>query len=359
MRVNGNRSFFQAADSGFFRQSPLLSRLFGQKKARSGTLGPGADGIAYQRENSGAPRLYTAKGMFVGTRTKKRPHRSVEGSSEREILGQMNKWAYMEWENAALTEKISLTARLFPRKKEETGFPDDPLSAREKDAEGGRAGDSQTGDGKGSRLRFGKPMPVGAQMKQPSEQWALKTSSKGVLEQMHKGAFLYRADGRSFYVQGQGEDGEPDEKKYCSVKELRDTLGYQNPKTLRAKENRAVFDEDSLYAFTGSDQKKHNVLSIGGVLMPDLLDYARFWSSLAHGNERDVLRRYRPEEIRTRLAEAGIHNGPFTVTVGSRSMTYELAEEPKKDPAKDSDPGSDPERKTPLLRRRVQHGGRP
>ena len=57
----------------------------------------------------------------------------------------------------------------------------------------------------------------------------------------------------------------------------------------------------------------------------EAMDYARFWNDLAEGDEDGLAQRYSREEIRHKLSQVGIEDGPFTVTVGSRSQTYDFS----------------------------------
>ena len=102
------------------------------------------------------------------------------------------------------------------------------------------------------------------------------------------------------------------------------------------KDNEVRFDDNSCYQFTGKDGKLHTVLSASGLLSADVFgrkgpideeaaEYANFWERLAHTVGPHA--KYSQAEIRAKLAEAGIQNGFFTVSVGNFSHTYFLSQE--------------------------------
>ena len=112
-------------------------------------------------------------------------------------------------------------------------------------------------------------------------------------------------------------------------------LGKLEPKQMSVKDNEVRFDNDSYYQFTGKDGKLHTVLSAGSVLSADeftgkgrideeAAEYANFWMRLAHSAGTHA--KYSQADIRSKLEEAGIQNGFFTVTVGKSSATYFLSQ---------------------------------
>lgn len=113
-------------------------------------------------------------------------------------------------------------------------------------------------------------------------------------------------------------------------------LGIIQPKEMSVKDNEVRFDDNSCYQFTGKDGKLHTVLSASGLLSADVFgrkgpideeaaEYANFWERLAHTVGPSA--KYSQAEIRDKLAEAGIQNGFFTVSVGNHSHTYFLSQE--------------------------------
>ncbi len=99
--------------------------------------------------------------------------------------------------------------------------------------------------------------------------------------------------------------------------------------------NAISFDKYSYYKFTGKGGKEHTVLSLGGALSVGILgnssydkevaDYVNFWNSLARENASGIYMKFSNEEIRSRLTEAGIENGFFTVSIGGRTVTHYLS----------------------------------
>lgn len=314
------------------RQSVSPSELMRNGSALSDPL----SGAAYGKNRSDFPRLYTAQGTFVGTREKRQPAQPQPGQpvskpSPRKVLEQLRNGTYMNWDNTALYDRISLTSRLLAKKEETSKMSDSRPANREKDVE--------------SSPRAAQDRFMGRKEEPQREQWAVKTSAGEVVSQMEKGAFLYHTDENSLYVQGYRESGEPDVRKMCSLDDLRTTLGYDEPKKMSVKDNMVSFDKNSVYGFTGADGKEHTVMSRSAALTEDLMDtlakgrsedqeakdYADFWSGLANGEGKDIYSRHSREEVKNRLTDAGIHSGPFTVTVGESSSTYYLSREEEDD----------------------------
>ncbi len=96
------------------------------------------------------------------------------------------------------------------------------------------------------------------------------------------------------------------------------------------------FDKYSYYKFTGKDGKEHSILSFGGALHTGLFgdkaydkeaaDYVDFWNGLSGKTSSGISIKFSNGEIRSRLADAGIQNGFFTVTVGGRTATHYLSQ---------------------------------
>ena len=169
-----------------------------------------------------------------------------------------------------------------------------------------------------------------------------KYSGQEVLEEIDKyisSGQIYAIfnNGKETWLQGlePGRNGGPvGGKKYFDPDELNAALSKVNRKTVSVGKNAISFDKYSYYKFTGKDGKEHTVLSLGGVLSLGILgnslydkeaaDYVDFWNSLARKNPSGM--KFSNEEIRSRLAEAGIENGFFTVTIGGRSATHFLSQ---------------------------------
>lgn len=77
-------------------------------------------------------------------------------------------------------------------------------------------------------------------------------------------------------------------------------------------------------------------MSLGGALSAGILennsydkevaDYVDFWNSLAKENPSGIYMKFSNEEIRSRLAEAGLENGFFTASIGGRTVTHYLSQ---------------------------------
>jgi len=146
-------------------------------------------------------------------------------------------------------------------------------------------------------------------------------------------------NGKEHWLQGMkiGENGGPvGDKKYFNPDELNVALGKGNKKTASVGNNVISFDKYSYYKFTGKDGKEHSILSLGGALHTGLFgdktydkeaaDYVDFWNGLNRKNPSGISTKFSNEEIRNRLADAGIQNGFFTVTVGGRTATHYLSQ---------------------------------
>lgn len=312
-------SFLHPQNTMLHRQKNRILGFF-EKPDVADTFSGGA---VYGKGNAAVSGLYTANGRRVETETKGLSRQLADQTPVQRALARMYKGAYMDWENTALYNKMGLVSRLFGNRKDVSKFPGSDFYGRR--------------DSPASGLNPEKNMPVRKKMEKQPEQWAVKASAEEVLEQMGKGSYLYDVRGDNFYVQGQKENGRPDVKKRCSMQELRKTLGYDDPKTVSAKDHAVTFEKNSIYKFTGSDGKEHRIMSTGEKLEDNIfdavderwdkeaMDYARFWNDLAEGDEDGLAQRYSREEIRHKLSQVGIEDGPFTVTVGSRSQTYDFS----------------------------------
>ena len=151
-----------------------------------------------------------------------------------------------------------------------------------------------------------------------------KYSGREILEEIDKyissGQFYaIHYNGKETWLQGMniGENGGPvGGKKYFDPDELNAALGKGSEKTVSIGDNAISFDKYSFYKFTG---KEHTILSLGGTLSAGLFgnssydkeaaDNVNFWNSLARENPSGIYMKFSNEEIRSRLAEAGIENG--------------------------------------------------
>lgn len=171
-----------------------------------------------------------------------------------------------------------------------------------------------------------------------------KYSGREILEEIDKyissGQFYaIHYNGKETWLQGMniGENGGPvGSKKYFDPDELNAALGKGSEKTVSTGNNAISFDKYSYYKFTGKDGKEHTILSLGGTLSAGLFgnssydkeaaDYVNFWNSLARENPSGIYMKFSNEEIRSRLAEVGIENGFFTVSIGGRTVTHYLSQ---------------------------------
>ncbi len=171
-----------------------------------------------------------------------------------------------------------------------------------------------------------------------------KYSGQEILDEIDKyissGQFYaIHYNGKEHWLQGMkiGENGGPvGDKKYFNPDELNAALGKGNRKTASVGNNVISFDKYSYYKFTGKDGKEHSILSFGGALHTGLFgdktydkeaaDYVDFWNGLSGKTPPGISIKFSNGEIRSRLADAGIQNGFFTVTVGGRTATHYLSQ---------------------------------
>ena len=133
-----------------------------------------------------------------------------------------------------------------------------------------------------------------------------KYSGREILEEIDKyisaGQFyVIHYNGKETWLQGMtgGKNSEPvGGKKYFDPDELNAALGG----TLSA----------GLFGNSSYDK--------------EAADYVNFWNSLARENPSGIYMKFSNEEIRSRLAEAGIENGFFTVSIGGRTVTHYLSQ---------------------------------
>lgn len=171
-----------------------------------------------------------------------------------------------------------------------------------------------------------------------------KYSGREILDEIDKyisaGQFYaIHYNGKETWLQGMtvGKNSEPvGGKKYFNPNELNAALGKGSEKTVSVGNNAISFDKYSYYKFTGKDGKEHTVLSLGGALSVGLFgnssydkeaaDYVDFWNSLARENPSGIYMKFSNEEIQSRLAEAGVKNGFFSVSIGGRTVTHYLSQ---------------------------------
>ncbi|MBD5503924.1 MAG: hypothetical protein HDR09_09330 [Lachnospiraceae bacterium] len=171
-----------------------------------------------------------------------------------------------------------------------------------------------------------------------------KYSGQEILDEIEKytraGQFYaIHYNGKETWLQGMtgGKNSEPvGGKKYFDPDELNAALGKGHEKTLSIGNNAISFDRYSYYKFNGKGGKEHAVLSLGGALSVGILgnssydkeavDYVNFWNSLARKNPSGIYMKFSNEEIRGRLAGAGIENGFFTVSIGGSTVTHYLSQ---------------------------------
>lgn len=277
----------------------------------------------YNNGKRSAFKLYTSKGTHLGAIAKRESERANEKTPVQRALEQFNRTVYMDWESAAQYNKMSLLSQLFVNNDNE------PKALKEDEVSKIASVQNKTTETETDKDKD----------KNPKQNEPESASADEVAGQISKGSFIYNIDDDNFYMQKQDEDGKPGAQKYCSVKDLQEKLGYDNPKDMSVKDNEVSFDKDSIYKFTGKGKKEHTIMSRSEVLTEDIIgafnnkrdreaaEYAGFWSDLANGKEHSLYSKYTNDEIRGRLAGAGIQNGFFTVIVGESSQTYYLSED--------------------------------
>lgn len=171
-------------------------------------------------------------------------------------------------------------------------------------------------------------------------------SAQEILDALKKyDGYMLGYDGRTTFFQGMKniysnsktsryavESSPAGEKMYFNPADVNDALGIHNPKQMTVKDNEVRFDSYSYYQFTGKDGRNHRVLSMGSSLEPgvfadfencicnkEAVEYADFWERLSRNSTWGLEQKYSQKEIRSKLEEAGIQNGFFTVTVGNNS----------------------------------------
>lgn len=110
-------------------------------------------------------------------------------------------------------------------------------------------------------------------------------------------------------------------------------------KEMSVDDNHVVFDKSSYYQFTGKDGQVHYVSStdhgsLGTVIYPgndekwdaESADFASFWQAMARKNPTGVSLEYSPNEVRERLADAGVKPGFFSITIGANTANQFLSQ---------------------------------
>lgn len=174
-----------------------------------------------------------------------------------------------------------------------------------------------------------------------SEAARSKYSAEEILSEINKYAnegetYVIWHSGDTYWLQGIRNGEAIGEKKYFDLNELLAALGKGNEKSISVSNNTITINNNSYYKFTGKDGKEHTVLSVGGALHTGLLgrssydkeaaDFVNFWNALGRENPSGVNVKFSNEEIRSRLADAGIQNGFFTVNFGGRTVTHYLSQ---------------------------------
>lgn len=149
-------------------------------------------------------------------------------------------------------------------------------------------------------------------------------------------AYVIWHSGNKHWLQGTKNGEAVGDKKYFNLESLNTALGKNNQKKVSVVNNTVLFENNSYYKFTGKDGKEHTTLSLGGALHTGLFgedicdkeaaNYVDFWNCLNSKNPSGIYMKFSNEEIRSRLADAGIQNGFFTVTVGGRTATHYLSQ---------------------------------
>lgn len=169
-----------------------------------------ADGISAAQGNQSVSGLYNREGTLSGAGPARQHTQSDGRTPVKRTLDMIAQRGYMDWEDGALSQKVSLVSQLFSSQDAEPEIPETAFSEKEKDAAAG--------------LSAGEDRLQGIKIEPPSEKWSLKTTGEDVAAQMKKGAFLYHVDGGNMYVQGLQEDGSLDMQKMCSLDDLRGNL---------------------------------------------------------------------------------------------------------------------------------------
>ena len=179
-------------------------------------------------------------------------------------------------------------------------------------------------------------------------------SGQEILDAIKKyDGYMLGYDGKTAYFQGTKniysntsrypvESRPVGEKMYFNPADVNAALGIHNPKQMSVKDNEVRFDSYSYYQFQGRDGKNHRVLSMGSSLRSytfadfnnytydkEAANYADFGDRLSKNSTYGLEQDYSQKEIRSRLEEAGIQNGFFTVTVGGNSQTYFMSQNEK------------------------------
>ncbi len=154
-----------------------------------------------------------------------------------------------------------------------------------------------------------------------------KNSAKQVIEAMEQSAdkgFEFWTEGNTFYL-GNGMS--------CSIKELQAALGKNSAKEMSVTDNQVIFDNNSYYKFTDKSGKEHSVVSFAGALTSGIgtwnqeaANYANFWNCMARKDTTFISMNYSPDEVRSRLKQAGIETGFFTISVGGKETTQYLSQ---------------------------------
>ena len=207
-----------------------------------------ADGISAGQGNQSVSGLYSREGTLSGAGPARQHTQSDNRTPVKRTLDMIAQRGYMDWEDGALSQKVSLVSQLFSSQDAEPEIPEtSPVSQLfgSQDAEPeipetslvSQLFSSQDAEPEipetaflekekdaAAGLSAGEDRLQGIKIEPPSEKWSLKTTGEDVAAQMKKGAFLYHVDGGNMYVQGLQEDGSLDMQKMCSLDDLRGNL---------------------------------------------------------------------------------------------------------------------------------------
>ena len=201
---SGNGAFLSSHNTALPHKQKEVFPTFKDKDLVS------ADGISAGQGNQSVSGLYSREGTLSGAGPARQHTQSDNRTPVKRTLDMIAQRGYMDWEDGALSQKVSLVSQLFSSQDAEPEIPETAFLEKEKDAAAG--------------LSAGEDRLQGIKIEPPSEKWSLKTTGEDVAAQMKKGAFLYHVDGGNMYVQGLQEDGSLDMQKMCSLDDLRGNL---------------------------------------------------------------------------------------------------------------------------------------
>ena len=188
-----------------------------------------ADGISAAQGNQSVSGLYSREGTLSGAGPARQHTQSDNRTPVKRTLDMIAQRGYMDWEDGALSQKVSLVSQLFSSQDAEPEIPETSpvsqlFSSQDAEPEIPETAFLEKEKDAAAGLSAGEDQLQGIKIEPPSEKWSLKTTGEDVAAQMKKGAFLYHVDGGNMYVQGLQEDGSLDMQKMCSLDDLRENL---------------------------------------------------------------------------------------------------------------------------------------